>query len=175
MEMIRKETSSENPNEHWEFIECTNKVAIDLGCGRWEHVEYRDPSWPTTPEWLLLKGASEVHAYDIDQAEVDWYNNVLAKKGITAYQKGISTVDDLRAIIEAHKPTVVKCDIEGYESTFLQLTDEEFLSIDFYALETHSDELYNQFVNRFNELNYQIIACIDLVHARPMKALFAKK
>lgn len=173
--MIIKQTGSEHPNEHWEFIECENKIAIDLGCGRWEQHEYRDPSWPTTPEWLLLKGAAEVHAYDIDPAEVDWYNNTLAKKGITAYHKAIMTVEDLRAILEAHKPSVVKCDIEGYESTFLQLTDEEFSSIDFYALETHSDELYNNFISKFTLLNYTVIACVDLIHARPMKALFAKK
>lgn len=173
--MIKREVSSENPNEHWEFIECNNKVAVDLGCGRWEHVEYRDPSWPTTPEWLLLRGASEVHAYDVDPAEVDWYNNTLANKKITAYHKGIGNVEDVRAILQAHKPSVIKCDIEGYESTFLELTDEEFSSIDYYALETHSDDLYNAFVARFEALNYEIIAVIDLVHAPPMKALFARK
>jgi hypothetical protein len=174
--MIIKQTNSENPSEHWEFIECEGKVAIDLGCGRWEHVEYRDPSWPTTPEWLLLKGASEVHAYDIDPAEVDWYNTVLAPtKNIKAYEKGITVVQDLREILQAHNPKVVKCDIEGYESTFLELTDEEFKSIDYYALETHSEHLYVCFMEKFNLLGYEIIATVDLTHAPPMKALFAKK
>jgi hypothetical protein len=74
-----------------------------------------------------------------------------------------------------HQPKVVKCDIEGYERVFLELSDEEFTSIDFYALETHSDELYNAFIDKFNALGYEIIATVDLIHARPMKALFAEK
>lgn len=174
--MITKQTNSENPSEHWGFIECEGKVALDLGCGRWEHVEYRDPSWPTTPEWLLIQGASEVHAYDIDLNEVNWYNTTLSPtKNITAYHKGIEKVDDLREILQLHNPKVVKCDIEGYESTFLELTDEEFSSIDQYALETHSDDLYNRFTERFKSLGYEIIATVELTHAPPMKALFAKK
>lgn len=174
--MIIKQTNSENPSEHWEFIECAGKVAIDLGCGRWEHVEFRDPSWPTTPEWLLMKGASEVHAYDIDQNEVDWYNtNLSPNKKITAYQKNITVVNDIREILQLHTPKVVKCDIEGYESIFLELTDDEFGSIDYYALETHSDDLYNRFIEKFKQLKYEVVATIDLVHAPPMKAIFAKK
>jgi hypothetical protein len=174
--MITKSTNSENPSEHWEFIECNGKVAVDLGCGRWEHVEYRDPSWPTTPEWLLLKGASEVHAYDIDQTEVDWYNTFISPtKNIKAYQKNITSVQDVRDILQAHNPKIIKCDIESYESAFLQLSDEEFSSVDLYALETHSDSLYTSFIEKFQNLGYEIIAVIDLIHARPMKAIFAKK
>lgn len=174
--MITTKTDSENPSEHWGFIECNGKVAVDLGCGRWEHIEFRDPSWPTTPEWLLEKGASEVYAYDIDQNEVDWYNTQLApSKKIKAYQKSINTVDDVRSILQAHQPKVIKCDIEGFESAFLDLTDEEFTSVDYYALETHSDKLHDAFVAKFNNLGYTIVATVELVHAPPMKALFAKK
>lgn len=174
--MKKVECSVENPSEHWAFIECEGKIAIDLGCGRWEHVEYRDPSWPTTPEWLLLKGAAYVHAYDIDKREVDWYNSTLSPiKNITAYEKSINTVDDIREILKSHNPKVVKCDIEHYEAAFLGLTDEEFSSIDFYAIETHSDQLYNSFIEKFSLLNYELIAIVDLVHARPMKAIFARK
>ena len=70
MEMITRYYDTEHPAEHWEFIECEGKVAIDLGCGRWEKVEKRDSSWPTTPEWLVQKGASHVYAFDIDPEEV---------------------------------------------------------------------------------------------------------
>jgi hypothetical protein len=170
-----KKVNTEDPKEHWEFIECQDQVAVDLGCGRWEHVEYRDPSWPTTPEWLLIKGASEVHAYDIMPSEVEWYNTVLAPtKNITAYTKNINCIESIREILTAHKPTVVKSDIEHAERFFLDLTDEEFSSIKFFAIETHSDKLYNSFVDRFNKLNYAIVATIILTHAPPMRAIFAK-
>jgi hypothetical protein len=172
---ITKEVNTENPEEHWEFIECKNQVAIDLGCGRWEHVEFRDQSWPTTPEWLLIKGASEVHAYDIIPSEVEWYNTVLAPtKKITAYTKNINSVNSIREILNAHKPTVVKSDIEHMEKYFLELSDEEFSSVKFFAVETHTEQLYNEFIDRFNKLNYNVVATIVLTHAFPMKVIFAK-
>lgn len=174
--MITKDVSTEQPSEHWGFIECENQVALDLGCGRWETIEYRDPSWPTTPEHLIQCGASHVYAFDIDPKEIEWYTaNVTPKMNVTAIHKHITNVEDIRHMLREYQPTVVKCDIEGAESVFLELTDEEFTQIKMYALETHSDHLYELFVNQFNRLGYTIIATINLVHAPPMKALFAKK
>jgi hypothetical protein len=174
--MVTKEVNNENPNEHWEFIECKNVIAVDLGCGRWEHTEYRDPSWPTTPEFLIQRGASHVYAFDIDQDEIKWYNaNVTPNMNVTPINMRINSVDDIRHIYNTYKPKTIKCDIEGAEYSFLELTDEEFCSVDFYAIETHSDDLFSRFNQQFEKLNYKIIAHIDLVHARPMKVIFAKK
>jgi hypothetical protein len=174
--MIYEQTDSENPSLHWGYIKCKDKIAIDLGCGRWETVEYRDPNWPTTPEWLIKLGASKVIAFDIDETEVNWYNeNISPIMPVTAVHSAITTVDHIRDILTTYQPSVVKCDIEGFEQVFLELTDDEFSSIDFYALETHSDELYNSFKDKFDKLGYDIIATVDLVHAPPMKALFAEK
>jgi predicted rRNA methylase YqxC with S4 and FtsJ domains len=68
-----KKVNNENPNEHWEFINVNGKTVLDLGCGRWEHVEYRDPNWPTTPEYWTQKGANQVIGIDADQNEIDWF------------------------------------------------------------------------------------------------------
>ncbi len=38
-------------------------------------------------------------------------------------------------------PTVVKMDIEGFENTFLNISDECFDSVKFYAIEAHSEFL----------------------------------
>jgi hypothetical protein len=170
--MITTQTNSENPENHWPYIEGEGRVALDLGCGRWQH----HPDWYTTSEWLIHKGASRVYGYDISQSEVDLINaNPANIDKITAYCRSISTVDDIREILNLHQPKLIKCDIEGYESVFLDLTDDEFTSVDFYALETHSDQLYEQFFNRFTQLGYEIIASIQLLHAPPMRVLFAKK
>jgi hypothetical protein len=174
--MIIREVDSENPNLHWEFVNCMDKICLDLGCGRWESVEYRDPNWPTTPEWLILNGATKVYAIDIDENEINWYkDNVSNVYNVIPICRRISTVDDIRDILNTFKPKMVKCDIEGAESVFLELTDDEFCYIEHYALETHSDELHKLFIDKFTSLGYDIIAEIDLKHARPMKVLFAEK
>lgn len=176
-ETIKETTDSENPQLHWKYIECKDQVAIDLGCGRWEHVEYRDQSWPTTPEYLLQLGACKVYAFDIDAKEIEWYKNNLCTRysNLVAFTSNINSINTIRDIYQQCKPDVVKCDIEGNEKFLLELTDEEFIRVNFYAIETHSDWLYDSFIAKFQKLNYDIIATIDLVHAPPMKALFAKR
>lgn len=40
--MITEQTNSENPSLHWKYINCNKRVALDLGCGRWEIVAVID-------------------------------------------------------------------------------------------------------------------------------------
>jgi hypothetical protein len=167
---------TEHPAEHWEFIECNGKVAIDLGCGRWEKVEKRDPSWPTTPEWLVQRGASHVYAFDIDSEEVEWYNNNIdTEQPITTINQGIFSVGDVRNIWNTYHPKIVKCDIEHFESNILELTDEEFSVIDLWAIETHSDELEQGFKGKFERCKYELFGYINLTHAPHVRVLFARK
>jgi len=168
---------SEHPRLHWKYIECKDKVAVDLGCGRWEHMEKRDSDWPTTPEYLLQIGASNVYAFDMDQNEINWYNANICSNNekIKAACVSIDNVDKIRSIYNTYNPKVIKCDIEFHEFVLLQLTDDEFSSVDFYAIETHTDDLYNKFIDRFAKLDYEIVAVINLIHAPPMKAIFARK
>jgi hypothetical protein len=167
---------TEHPAEHWEFIECNGKVAIDLGCGRWEKVERRDPTWPTTPEWLVQRGASHVYAFDMDQEEVEWYNaNIDTEQPVTTINQGIYNVDDVRNIWNTYNPKIVKCDIEHFESNILELTDEEFSVVDLWAIETHSDELEQGFKDKFERCGYELFGYINLTHATHVRVLFARK
>ena len=174
--MIEKRVAVENPDLHWEFIKCDGVVAVDLGCGRWEKVEFRDQKWRTTPEYLIHKGASHVYAYDINAKEIEWFKeNVTPKMNVTPVCEGVRSVADVRRIYASRQPKMVKCDIERGEVHILELTDEEFLSVDFYAVETHTDKLFASFRDRFIKLGYKIIAVIILTHAPPMRAIFAEK
>ena len=147
--MITRTYGTEHPKEHWEFIECNGQVAVDLGCGRWEKVEHREPDWPTTPEWLAQRGASHVYAFDIDPEEIVWYNtNIDINNPITTIHKGINSVEDVRWIMNEYNPKIVKSDIEGAESYILELTDEEFSKVDLWAVETHSDFLEKSFIEK---------------------------
>ena len=174
--MERIQVDNENPSQHWKFINCKDKIVLDLGCGRWEHVEHRDPSWPTTPEYLIQIGAKEVHAIDIDEKEINWYKEIVSTKmPVFPIHRQISSTDDISDLIRNTKATVIKCDIEGSESGILNLSNEDFYQIKFYAIETHSDALYESFIKKFNDMGYTHIATIDLVHAPPMKVIFAEK
>ena len=170
------QVNTEEPSKHWGFIRCKDEIVLDLGCGRWEHVEYRDQSWPTTPEYLIQLGASKVYAIDIDSTEVLWYlTNITPKLPVYPQSKAIHSANDVRELLLAYKPTVIKCDIEGAETTLLSLTDDEFRSIRFYAIEAHSENIFNGFMEKFNQLNYKIVSIVELTHAHPMKVIFAER
>lgn len=174
--MIIKDVNVENPELHWEYIKCKDQVALDLGCGRWEKTEKRESSWLTTPEFLISRGAKHVYAFDCDPEEIAWFNKKITKEmNITAIHKCINSADDIKDLYSTYKPTVIKCDIEFNEKFFSEITDEMFSTVKFYAVETHTDNLYNTFLDRFKRLGYNVIASINLVHAYPMKAIFAEK
>jgi len=172
-----EKVDTENPSLHWKYIECENKVVIDLGCGRWEKVEHRDQSWPTTPEYLVQLGASKVYAFDIDKNEIEWYKNNICpiSPKIKPFCVNLNNLEIIKKIYSDIKPDVVKCDIELNEALLLELSDEEFSSVELYAIETHNDTLYNNFLKKFKQLNYTITGLIELTHAPPMKAIFAKR
>lgn len=173
--MVIDNINTENPNQHWKHIECSGCVTVDLGCGRWDKVETRDASWLTTPEFFIDKGATIVYAIDADPTEIEWFNQTVDKTRIVPICSSINTVDDIISLYHYYKPTVVKIDIEGFEVLFLQLRDEIFTSINFYAIETHSEKLYTLFLKKFATLNYEIVGTINLIHAPPMKVIFARK
>jgi len=165
--------NTENPFYHWEFFDCRNKRVLDLGCGKWEHIEYRDKSWPTTPEFFLMKGASDVIGIDIDQQEVNWYNQ-LNNPQILSECFNISSIEILSSIIKKYQPTAIKCDIEGNEQYLFNLESELFKSIDTFAIETHSDILYEQAMSKLINEKYYITDIIYLDHAPSCKVIFAK-
>ncbi len=168
---------NENPHEHWKYIQCDGGIAIDFGCGRWEQVAYRDPNWPTTPEYLFNRGASKVYAFDVDQNELNWFKENINSENpnIIPVYANLSNVDIFKSIYAEYKPNIVKCDIEHNEIFLLQLTDEEFSSVNFYAIETHTDHLYRLFLEKFINLGYKVEHMIHLTHAYPMKVIFAEK
>lgn len=173
--MIEKNISTEHPDEHWHFIECNSSVVLDLGCGRWEHIEKRDPNWPTTPEYFIQRGATHVYAVDSDSHEIDWFvKNMDAQTNMTFLNQAIVSSKDASELYATYKPSVVKCDIEGAEVYLLNLSDEDFCSVTMYAVETHSNDLHDLFMKKFNVLGYEISAVLTLTHA-PVKVIFAKR
>lgn len=173
--MIEKNISTEHPDEHWQFIECNDSVVLDLGCGRWEAVERRDPNWPTTPEYFIQRGARHVYAVDSDRNEIDWFvKNMTAQTNMTFIKKTISSAEEVSELYSTYQPSVVKCDIEHAELNLLNLSDDDFCKISMYAIETHSADLHRSFIEKFNTLGYEITAVLTLTHA-PVKVIFAKR
>lgn len=172
-----KQVNNENPNQHWEFVNVKEKTVLDLGCGRWEHIEYRDSAWPTTPEYWIQKGATKVIAIDSDMNEINWFNSMYNEElNYTFICLFINSSISFFNLINEYKPNCIKCDIEGGEIHLINLDKETFRLVEEYYIETHSNELYNGCINKLKECEYDIYEQIDLTHTNGIcKVIFARK
>jgi hypothetical protein len=172
------QVDNENPIHHWQFVEVENRVVLDLGCGRYEKYVYRNPDWPTTPEYFVQKGAKHVNAIDIDHGEIEWFRSEFKNESdkCTFIEKEINSVESFENIILTYKPDCVKCDIEGAETYLFDLHNNIFSLVKEYYIETHGNELYEKCINKLNESDYEIFNQIDLTHTGGFcKVIFARK
>ncbi len=171
------QVNNENPKEHWQFISVKDRIVLDLGCGRWEQIEYRDKNWPTTPEFFKMNGASSIIAIDSDHREIEWFKQNFSEDQIYNFiLKSINTSDCFKELFLSYKPNCVKVDIEGAEINLINLDNEIFNLVDEYYIETHSPDIFNLCSNKLTINNYTIENIIDLVHTGgACKVIFAKK
>ena len=95
---------SEEPIDHWGFLDVKDKVILDLGCSPFH-------SSISTPQYFIEKGASKV--IGIDLGYMQWTNDKLIMIPMTI--QNTKQIQDLLAI---YKPDIIKADIEGAEFVF---------------------------------------------------------
>lgn len=165
---------SENSDTHWKYIDSSDKVVLDLGCGRHATPDLKD----TSPYWLSNQGAIKVYGVDANQGEVNFYNghNLDPNK----YQficEGIGTTEQVRRLILNNNITCIKCDIEEYERVFYGITKEDLENVVEFAVEYHTYDIRNNLITKFDEWGFEIHTegKFDFVDADHMGVLFASK
>jgi hypothetical protein len=53
---------------------------------------------------------------------------------------------------------MIKSDIEGYETNFYSFTKEDLSNIKSFAVEYHSHSIKEEFIKKFNEWGFNIVA-----------------
>ena len=95
--------NSEEPKEHWSFLNPKGKIVLDLGCGKFY-------SSISTAQWFLDEGATKVIGVDINKEPIE-------DERFVPYAKAVSSKKDLEDFLY-HTPEIIKCDIEGAEKYF---------------------------------------------------------
>lgn len=166
--------SSENSNHHWPYLDTNGKILLDLGCGRHDTIDLLQSS----AVYLGEKGAIKVIAIDGRESEIKYFEESnLNKEKYTFIHKFINTSNDIRELIEEYKPTVIKCDIEGYETAFYNITKEEMQDIIEFGLEYHSLDILEKMTDKIKEWGFNIHtkAEFGFVNAPQMGVLFCSK
>ena len=122
--MVTKITSEE-PEIHWPFIKVKDKIVLDLGCGLFY-------SKQSTPDWFVQEGAKQVIGVDLGNDNPSYF---------TYHQMNISSKDDILQLLDEYKPDVIKCDIEGAEVYFKDISTSDIDSVKQFAVEYHDNSL----------------------------------
>lgn len=134
--MIEKITS-ENPENHWRFLNPKDKIIMDMGCSFWDSTWHDD--WFSSSEWFVHKGAKQVVGFDASLADILKYNEIYANdERYEMFFLHVKEKADLLSAIQKYKPEVIKCDIEGAEIHFDEITSEDLESVSEIAIEYHN-------------------------------------
>lgn len=153
--------TSEEPDNHWGFINFKDKIVLDLGCGKFH-------STISTYDWFLQNGAKQVIGVDLGNETSEDINFI--------YSGGeVNSKERLLKLLNEYNPQVIKSDIEGAEIHFKDI--ENLHSVKEFAIEYHSADLKNMLLNRFAVWGFDYIEEIQLMDCNldEQGVLYAKK
>lgn len=149
--MLTKIIHSEDPREHWSDIQnLQDKVVLDLGCG-WLFLPHE-----STPEYFINRGASKVIGIDVSCVEIEQLKERYPNH--TFICKGIMNTEDISELLSEYQPSVIKMDIEGYESHMQNVTAEQFTCVEEIAVEYHNPECKKILTEKLDEFGFEIFA-----------------
>jgi len=144
---------SENPENHWRFLNCENKIVMDMGCSFWDS-SWND-GWLSSAQYFVSKGASKLIGFDCAMQDIIRYNEMY--NGDAKWEIFHLCVDNelqLRELIEKYQPQVIKCDIEGAEIYFDNIEKEVMECVDEIAIEYHNEPTRIMCENKINEWGF---------------------
>lgn len=157
---------TEEPQEHWEYVEADGKRVLDLGCGFFGGAHPQ-----STPEFFLERGAVSVVGVDMTLDNLQH----ITDPNIALIQLRIDSPEEIEALIKRFEPEVIKCDIEGGEMHLFALSEGAFNSVEQYAVEVHTEEIFEAAWVVFRSRGYKVKTVVDLLHAAPCKVIHAHR
>jgi len=139
-------------NEDYEFqygkIDYNNKIILDIGGANGD-----------TSSFFISKGA--IFSVSVD-CNLDLINRCKQsvkelKIPILPIHKQLGSKLDWESLIVLIKPDVVKSDCEGEETNLFLIDNEVFKLVNEYIIETHTNAIFDNMVNKCKECNYNII------------------
>ena len=161
--------NSENPLVHWQFARPLGQRVLDLGCGIFGGASKESDH---SVKYFLDQGAIYVHGIDTNVADLEFLRRRYAPEiatGTLQFQEcRIGSAQDILSLVEVHKITAMKIDIEGDEQVFLEIPHDEFRQIEQYWVEIHYEHLATEWYTKLQSCGYAMDAVIHLVHAGPV-------
>lgn len=163
-------TTSEAPEDHYIGINAFGHIVLDLGAGDFGRVG--ELPYPSTVEYWNRQGAKSVIAIDSDQHDLD----SITEYATESICMRIRTPDDIESLLTKYQPTFVKCDIEKSEAHLCLVPNNVFRIPEVYAIETHSERLYDACWIKLIKNDYSVKSVVSLEHTpEKCKVIIAEK
>jgi len=112
----------------------------------------------STAYFFFKKGAKSV--VSVESNVVFYLKMMETKKDVEGWepiQLHISKREELKNLIEKHKPDIMHLDCEGCEKFLLEVPNEVLSTVPLYQIEIHTIPLHDEFIKKFNELGYKLV------------------
>ena len=130
-----KNIMSEHPYEHWPFLDVKDKIVLDMGCSFYDATY--NPGMLSSAEWFVKSGANIVIGFDANPYEVNKYNIVYKNNPkYKVFQLFVDSKEKIKNLLN-YNPQIIKCDIEGGEIYFNDITKEEMECVEQIGIEYH--------------------------------------
>lgn len=162
-----KNIATENPKEHWGFLYVENKTVLDMGCSFYE--ANFNPGMLSSAEWFVENKAAKVIGFDGDPGEVKKYNIVYKNNPkYNVFELYLNNETQIRDLLKMNPtPQVIKCDIEGAEINFINITKEEMENVEEIAFEYHDISTREMCETKLKEWGFDFIEQYSLLDRSP--------
>ena len=128
---------SENPENHWRFLNPNGKRVMDMGCSFWD--SSFNEGWLSSAQYFIHRGATKLIGFDCAMQDIEKYHTMYGDDPKWhIFHLCLNSTIQIQDLIETHKPQVIKCDIEGAEIYFNDITKEMLDGVDEIAIEYHN-------------------------------------
>lgn len=157
-----KNINSEHPYEHWSFLDVKDKTVLDMGCSFYDATY--NPGMLSSAEWFVQTGATIVIGFDANSYEVDKYNMVYRNNPkYKVFKLFVDSTEKIKDLLK-YNPEVIKCDIEGGEIYFNDITKEEMECVQQIGIEYHDEATKQMCESKLSEWGFDFVEQYSLMY-----------
>lgn len=161
--------SSEAPADHWGDVNCSGVTVLDLGAGDFG-MRHERAYISTVDHWLGL-GADHVVAVDMN------LRDLIAVGGdddrVTIVADTLFHSSQIDALLEQHRPAIVKVDIEGAECLLRDVRRQAFRIAEAWLVETHTDDLHDDVIVALDHHGFDVVRVRGHVDSDRFRVVYA--
>ena len=162
--------SSAAPVDHWGDIDCTGVTVLDLGAGDFG-MRHEKAYISTVDHWLGL-GAASVVAVDMNLRDLITVGH---DDRVTMVADTLFHSSQIDALLEQHRPQIVKVDIEGAECLLRDMRRQAFRIAEVWLVETHTDDLHDDVMVALDDHGFDVVRVRGHVDSDRFRVIYASR